>query len=78
MAINEIYNGQFNGNILLVWRTGCGKTTFLEKLAINKIFGQIIKTEWVSSIESDAAREAEINLVLIMKLKFMWQLKKTS
>ena len=32
---NEIY-GQFNGNILVVGRTGCGKTTFLEKLAINK------------------------------------------
>ena len=58
--MNEIYNGQFNGNILLVGRTGCGETTFLEKLAINNFFGKIIKTEWVSGIEIDAAREAEI------------------
>ena len=58
--MNEIYNGQFNGNILLVGRTGCGKTTFLENLAINNFFGKIIKTEWVSGIEIDAAGEAEI------------------
>ena len=56
----DIYNGQFNGNILVVGRTGCRKTTFLEKLAINKFFGDIIKTEWVSGIEIDSAREAEI------------------
>ena len=58
--MNDIYNGQFNGNILLVGRTGCGKTAFLEKLAINKLFGDIIKTEWVSGIEIDTSREAEI------------------
>ena len=57
---NSIYNGQFNGNILVVGRTGCGKTTFLEKLAINKFCGNIIKTEWVSGIEIDTSREAEI------------------
>ena len=58
--MNDIYNGQFNGNILLVGLTGCGKTTFLEKLAANKFFGDIIKTEWVSGIEIDTSREAEI------------------
>ena len=58
--MNDICNGQFNGNILLVGRTGCGKTTFLEKLAINKFFGNIIKTEWVSGIEIDTSRDAEI------------------
>ena len=57
---NRIYSGKFNGNILFVGRTGCGKTTFLEKLAINKFFGSIIKTEWVSGIEIDTAREAQI------------------
>ena len=56
--MSDTYNGQFNGNILLVGRTGCGKTTFLEKLAINKFFGDIVKTEWVSGIEIDTSREA--------------------
>ena len=58
--MSDIYNGQFNGNILLVGRTSCGKTTFLEKLAINNFFGDIIKTGWVSGIEIDTSREAEI------------------
>ena len=58
--MSDIYNGQFNGNILLVGRTGCEKTTFLEKLAINKFFGDIVKTEWVSGIEIDTSREAKI------------------
>ena len=43
--MSDVYDGKFNGNILLVGRTGCGKTTFLEKLAINKFFGDIVKTE---------------------------------
>ena len=58
--MSSIYDGKFNGNILLVGRTGCGKTTFLEKLAINKFFGEIVKTEWVSGIEIDSSREAQI------------------
>ena len=58
--MTSIYNGQFSGNILLVRRTGCGKTTFLEKLGLNKFFGDIIETEWISGIDIDKKREAEI------------------
>ena len=54
-----IYDGQFRGNILVVGRTGCGKTTFLEKLGLNNFFGHIIM-EWISSIDIDKKREAEI------------------
>ena len=32
--MTSIYDGLFGGNILVVGRTGCGKTTFLEKLGI--------------------------------------------
>ena len=39
---------------------GCGKTTFLEKLGLNNFFGNIIKTEWISGIDIDKKREAEI------------------
>ena len=46
--MSSIYNGQFYGNILVVGRTDCGKTTFLEKLGLNTFFGNIIKTEWIS------------------------------
>ena len=58
--MTSIYNGQFYGKILVVGRTGCGKTTFLEKLGLNNFFGNITKTEWISGIEIDKQREAEI------------------
>ena len=47
-------------NILVVGRTGCGKTTFLEKLGLNKFLGELNKTEWISGIDVDEKREAEI------------------
>ena len=58
--MTSIYNGQFYGNVLVVGRAGCGKTTFLEKLGLNNFFGNIIKTEWISGIDTDKKREAEI------------------
>ena len=58
--MSSIYDGQFYGNIFVVGRTGCGKTTFLEKLGLNNFFGNIIKTEWISGIDIDKKREAEI------------------
>ena len=51
-----IYDGQFGGNILVVGRTGCGKTCFLQKLGLNNFFGKLVKTEWVSGIEISEAR----------------------
>ena len=58
--MSSIYDGQFYGNILVVGRTGCGKTTFLEKLGLNNFFGNIIKTEWISGIDIDKKRETKI------------------
>ena len=36
------YNGKFDGNILIVGWTSCGKTTFIQKLGKNKMFGEEI------------------------------------
>ena len=49
--MSSIYDGQFYGNVLVVSRTWCGKTTFLEKLGLNNFFGNIVKTEWISGID---------------------------
>ena len=62
--MSSIYDGQFYGNILVLGRTGCGKTTFLEKLGLNNFFGNVIKTEWISGIEIDKQRAAEIQSCL--------------
>ena len=58
--MTSIYDGQFVGNILVVGRAGYGKTTFLEKLGINKFFGELLKTEWISGIDIDKKRKAKI------------------
>ena len=58
--MTSVYNGQFSGNILVVGRTNCGKTTFIEKLGLNNFFGEIIKTEWISGKTIDKKREGEI------------------
>ena len=60
LEMTSIYDGQFYENVLVVGRTGCGKTTFLEKLGVNNFFGKIVKTEWTSGIDIDKQREAEI------------------
>ena len=44
-----IYDDRFNGNILVVGKTGCGKTTFIQQLERNKLFGiEITDVFWVS------------------------------
>ena len=58
--MTAIYDGQFRGNVLVVGKTGFGKTTFLEKLGINNFFGNFVKTEWISGIDNDEKRETNI------------------
>ena len=58
--MTSIYDGQFRGNILVVGRTGCRKTTFLEKLGTHNFFGNIVKTEWISGTDIDEKRKAKI------------------
>ena len=54
------YDGCFNGNILVVGRTGCGKTTFIERLGANNLFGDIIDVFWISKIILSSEREDQI------------------
>ena len=55
------YDGKFEGNVLIVSRTGCGKTTFIQKLVQNKMFGNdIVNVFWVSKIFLDPDREEAI------------------
>ena len=48
---NEISDGKFVGNILIAGRTACGKTFFVQKVAVNNFFGKLKQTEWVSYIK---------------------------
>ena len=59
---NEIYDGKFVGNILIVGRTACGKTFFTQKHAVNNFFGKLKKPEWVSYIKLTKEREFEFEI----------------
>ena len=36
---NYTYDGKFEGNILVLGQTACGKITFIQNLAKSKLFG---------------------------------------
>ena len=57
---NFLCNRQFRRNVLIVDRTGCGKTYFIQKLPVNSFFGDSVKEEKVSYILLDKTQEAEI------------------
>ena len=54
------YDGKFEGNILIVGQTGCGKTTFIQKLAKSKMFGNLKEIFWISKIPFSTKREKKI------------------
>ena len=55
--MNYCYNAKFEGNILIVSRTGCGKTTFVQNLGKKKMFGKIKELIWVLKIPLSKARK---------------------
>ena len=54
------FDGKFEGNILIVGRTSCGKTTFVQNLGKNKLFGNISTVFWLSKISLSQEREDRI------------------
>ena len=58
MIINNfMYDGTFNGNMLVVGQTRCRKTLFVQNIGKNKMFGSIESVDWISKIELSAATE---------------------
>ena len=56
-----IYDEKFDGNIIIVGWTGCGKTTFIQKLGKNKMFGEeILEVFWVLKINLSEEKEESI------------------
>ena len=43
-----MFDGKFKGNILIVGRTGCGKTTFVQNVGKNGLFGDVSTVFWIS------------------------------
>ena len=55
-----MYDGTFNGNMLVVGQTRCGKTSFVQQLGKNKMFGSIDSVDWISKFELSVTREHQI------------------
>lgn len=65
-----ICNGKFADKVLVVGRTACRKTYFVQWLAINHVLRTLKKVEWVSCIALDADREAEIGSCFSCEIEF--------
>ena len=39
--VEYTYDEKFEGNVVIVGQTGCGKTTFVQNLAKNNLFGDL-------------------------------------
>ena len=72
MSSKYIYNGKFKGNILVLGRTECGKTSFVQKLALYDFFGKLKNAKWVSGIQLNASREAEIESNFSCDISFFY------
>ena len=74
--MSKIYtlDGRFTDNILVLGQTGCGKTTFLQNLARNKMFNRLKSVNWISEITLTKNREEQISLCFKnTKVNFSYQ-----
>ena len=72
MSSKYIYNGKFSGNILVLGRTDCGKTSFVQRLALYDFFGKLKNAKWVSGIQLNESREAEIESNFSCNISFFY------
>ena len=72
MTTKYIYDGKFRGNILVLGRTECGKTSFVQKLALYDFFGKLKNAKWVSGIQLNEIREAEIESNFSCDISFFY------
>ena len=67
---NYVYDGTFSENILIAGKTACGKTYFTQKLTLNNAFGELKRVEWVSYMQLNSEREAEIKSCFSCPVEF--------
>ena len=76
------YDGTISGNVLVFGSTASGKTTLVQEMACNSMFGKLESVHWISKVELSKQREAEIDSCFVSKVDFLnpqeeYDLKKT-
>ena len=66
------HSGKFDGNILVLGQTAYGKTTFVQNLEKNKLFGKIKDVSWVTKIALSREREQNIRSCFDVPMEFFY------
>lgn len=61
---NYMYDAKFQRNVLVAGRTNCGKTFFVQKLAVNDLFRKLNQAE--SKLLLAKQERVKFNLVLLV------------
>ena len=64
------YDRKLEGNILIIRQTGCGKTTFIQNIAKNNLFGELKVIFWVSKITLSMERGKSVLLCFGKNVSF--------
>ena len=68
----ESYDGTLSGNILVLGSSGSGKTSLVQEIACNSMFGKLEGVYWVSGINLSKKREGEIESCFEAKVDFYY------
>ena len=66
----DTFDRKFEDNMLVVGKTGRGKTYFAQRIAVNNLFGELKKAERVSQKGHSAQIEVEIQFCFAMSVEF--------
>ena len=77
--IKQTYDGKFQGNILVVDKQHAKKTTFVQILGKNNLFGDISEVYWISKIpfsnqSEDTIRGSFSNQEFILTIQIIWKI----
>ena len=67
-----VYDEKFERNLLIALHSFCGKTIFLQKLAVNNLFGELKEVKWMPKTELKSRREAKIEFCFNTEVNFYY------
>ena len=66
------YNGKLSENILVLGSLASGKTTLVQEMSSNSMFGKLERAHWISAVELLKKIEAEIDSCFEPKVEFYY------